>query len=354
MVDRETNLLNAYESTLSVEMTSVASAMTITDVTNLNDPFYLVIEPDSATQREYVFVSVLTGSVATVPERYLPGSAATSGLTHPVGSVVRMVAMSQHIEDINDRTDDLQSQVTALGDHGGLTGLADDDHTQYLTSARHDDSEHSAINHDALTGLLDDDHTQYPLKSIATTKGDLWVATAASTLVRVGVGTNGQVLEADSGEAAGVKWGSQAAVGWAVHLTTDEPLTSAGVVIPWDAAAIDTDNFWAIGDPTKVIIPTGVGGLYQVNVFVTIFNSEFNAEVKAELKVDTVTVKQGNILMDTVDSSEAEKRLSFSALLSLSAAEELTLLVADNSGAGNPDMKNGANLSWFDGYRVGV
>ncbi len=76
MVDRETNLLNAYESTLSVEMTSVASAMTITDVTNLNDPFYLVIEPDSATQREYVFVSVLTGSVATVTLSTPPATSA--------------------------------------------------------------------------------------------------------------------------------------------------------------------------------------------------------------------------------------------------------------------------------------
>ncbi len=38
------------------------------------------------------------------------------------------------------------------------------------------------------------------------TKGDLLVATGASTLVKLGVGTNGYVLTADSGEASGVKW----------------------------------------------------------------------------------------------------------------------------------------------------
>lgn len=39
-----------------------------------------------------------------------------------------------------------------------------------------------------------------------TTKGDLMVATGANTVVRRGVGANGQVLTADSAEADGVKW----------------------------------------------------------------------------------------------------------------------------------------------------
>ena len=43
-------------------------------------------------------------------------------------------------------------------------------------------------------------------KSTATTKGDLLAATASATIARVGVGTNGQVLTADSAETAGVKW----------------------------------------------------------------------------------------------------------------------------------------------------
>ncbi len=43
-------------------------------------------------------------------------------------------------------------------------------------------------------------------KSTITTKGDLIVGTGAGTLVRQSVGTNGQLLSADSAEADGVKW----------------------------------------------------------------------------------------------------------------------------------------------------
>jgi len=47
-------------------------------------------------------------------------------------------------------------------------------------------------------------------KATLTTKGDIYVATGASTPVRVGVGANTQVLTADSGEASGVKWAAAA------------------------------------------------------------------------------------------------------------------------------------------------
>lgn len=45
-------------------------------------------------------------------------------------------------------------------------------------------------------------------KTIVDAKGDLIAATAADTVARVAVGTNGQVLTANSGAIAGVEWAS--------------------------------------------------------------------------------------------------------------------------------------------------
>lgn len=163
MSNIETFVTNAYQSTITAELSAVGTSFPIADPTGLVVPFYIVIEPDNASQREYALIDQLVGNVATIDSRYLAGSAAASGLVHPPGSVIRMSIMSQHLIDINDRADDLQAQVIALGDHGGLTGLADDDHPQYYNAARHTTSLHNlmGIDHGMLGGVGDDDHAQY-------------------------------------------------------------------------------------------------------------------------------------------------------------------------------------------------
>ena len=49
------------------------------------------------------------------------------------------------------------------------------------------------------------------VKTVATTKGDIFAATASATVTRLGVGANGTVLTADSTTATGLKWASAAA-----------------------------------------------------------------------------------------------------------------------------------------------
>lgn len=50
-------------------------------------------------------------------------------------------------------------------------------------------------------------------KATLTTKGDIYAATAASTPARLGVGTNGQTLVADSTASTGLKWAAPAGGG---------------------------------------------------------------------------------------------------------------------------------------------
>jgi len=69
--------------------------------------------------------------------------------------------LALEVPNHNHQNDDNCSKL----DHGlALTGLADDDHTQYLNDIRHDTTDRhgsTVVDHGLIGGLTDDDHTQY-------------------------------------------------------------------------------------------------------------------------------------------------------------------------------------------------
>ncbi len=121
MTAQETNLLNAFETTLTGTIGASDLTFTVNSVTDsasntLAAPCYLILNPDSATNREVVLVTSINAGTKTltldnINKRYLTGSAATSGLSHASGSVVRMSPVQQHIEDINDRVDTIINEA---------------------------------------------------------------------------------------------------------------------------------------------------------------------------------------------------------------------------------------------------
>ena len=95
---------------------------------------------------------------------------------------------------------------------------------------------------DAITRTWLSDHLQARMNltdaHIVTTEGDIILATAANATDRFAIGTNGYLLEADSGEATGRKWATSGLV----------PL--GGIVI-WSGAIVDIPDNWQICDGTN-------------------------------------------------------------------------------------------------------
>jgi len=73
-------------------------------------------------------------------------------------------------------------------------------------------------------------------KSTVTTKGDIIAATASATVTRVGAGTNGFILTADSTEAAGIKWAAASSQLPSQTGNAGEYLKTDGTTATWEPA----------------------------------------------------------------------------------------------------------------------
>lgn len=92
-------------------------------------------------------------------------------------------------------------------------------------------------------------------KSTVTTKGDLIAATANATVTRLGVGSNNQVLTADSAEATGIKWASVAGSPLTVttKTTTYTATTSDDVILVTTGSAWTLTLYAAAGNSGKIL-----------------------------------------------------------------------------------------------------
>ena len=134
MANRATQIVNFYESTItnsdfSAGATSftVATAPTTngsTGITSANTGnedtwIYLVIDPDSSSNREIVVVKTHSSGSTTFSDvlrdydgrQQAGGAPASTGIAHGIRTTVRLAVLAQHIQDQNDR---VAANITSL------------------------------------------------------------------------------------------------------------------------------------------------------------------------------------------------------------------------------------------------
>ena len=161
-----------------------------------------------------------------------------------------------------------------------------------------------------------------------TTKGDIY---GFSTLnARIPIGTNNQVLTADSAEALGLKWATPAAttptfVGCAIWTNASPSWTqNVQTVISYGNEAFDSDGFHDNAtNNSRITIPAGKAGKYLVTVN-TLTPDDWNGYGYTYLFKNGVAIQEG-LYNDGRFGSQVET----AGVNQLNASTTVTLAVAD-------------------------
>ncbi len=155
-----------------------------------------------------------------------------------------------------------------------------------------------------------------PVADVITTAGDLIYGTAADTVARLGIGTAGQVLKVNSGATA-PEWGAASAAsysGVSLGNTADQTISNTtNTAITWSTEGFDTDSFHStVTNTSRITIPAGKAGKYQVNLFGSWYNNStgvrilsiyLNGAVVKVVKMQSVLEEQSQMIAMTLNLS---------------------------------------------------
>ena len=188
-------------------------------------------------------------------------------------------------------------------------------------------------------------------------KGDLIAASAADTPQRLAVGSNNQVLTADSSTATGLKWatpssGSSFFGARAVKNANQSLSNATATALTFEVEDFDSGGYFTTGSNTRMTIPSGKGGYYVVIAQVGYANGTSNTSREARLRVNGSDVRNQTY---TVGMSMTRPQMVYAIdILSLSAADYVEVIGYQDTGGALNVINDSGDMSYFAIYYLGA